>query len=116
LTGGVRNTEWVSVATAAQLMGVCKRQALRRLRQLDRELGGRLLRSLGRKHMPDGVQASKYLVCTRVLLEALRTAPHDVERDIQTLRLEQALIAQRVEVLRRLVRPLVRRGGAENGT
>lgn len=90
-------------------MGLCKRQALRRLLRLDGQFGGRLLRSMGDKHMPGGVQASKYQVSTAVLREALRAEPSDVDRDIQTLRLEQALITQKLETLRRLVRPLVRR-------
>lgn len=102
-------TEWVSVAVAASLMGVCKRQALRRLRRLDRELGGRLLRSIGRKHMPGGVQASKYMVSSRVLLDTLRAPPETAERDFERLRLEQLLIAERLEALRRLVRPLLLR-------
>ena len=110
------STEWVSVAVAAQLMGVCKRQAQRRLRRLDRELGGRLLRSIGRKRMPGGGQASKYLVCTRVLLDALRAGPEDAKRDFERLRLEQVLIAEKLEALRRLVRPLLRRDPGKNGT
>ena len=63
----------------------------------------------GDKRMPDGLQSSKYLVSTAVLREALRVEPSDIDRDIQTLRLEQALITQRLEALRKLVRPLVRR-------
>lgn len=101
---------------AGSLMGVCRRQALRRLRRLDRELGGRLLRSIGRKHMPSGVQSSKYLVSSRVLLDTLRAAPETVERDFERLRLEQLLIAERLEALRRLVRPLVLAARGENGT
>ena len=116
MTGGVRNTEWVSVATAAQLMGVCKRQALRRLRRLDRELGGTLLRSIGRKRMPGGSQASKYVVSTPVLLDALRAGPEDAKRDFVRLRLEQLLIVEKLEALRRVVRPLLRRVADTNGT
>jgi hypothetical protein len=112
----VLNTEWISVAAAASLMGVCKRQALRRLRRKDAEVGGRLLKPIGDKRMPSGVQASKYLVSTAVLREALRTEPGDVQRDIETLRLEQLLITQRVEALRKVVRPLARRLAAGNGT
>lgn len=103
------NSEWVSVSVAASLMGVCKRQALRRLRRLDLELGGRLLRPMGSKRMPGGVQASKYLVSTTVLREALEGAPIDVERDFVRLRLEQLLICEKLEALRRVVRPLMRR-------
>lgn len=97
-------------------MGVCKRQALRRLTRKNAEVGGRLLKPLGDKRMPRGVQASKYLVSTTVLREALRTEPGDVERDIQALRLDQVLISERVEALRRFVRPLARRLAAANGT
>jgi hypothetical protein len=112
----VLNTEWISVAAAASLMGVCKRQALRRLNRKNAEVGGRLLRRIGDKRMPGGVQASKYLVSTTVLREALRGEPSDVQRDIETLRLEQVLISERIEALRKLVRPLARRLTAANGT
>lgn len=97
-------------------MGLCKRQALRRLLRLDGQFGGRLLRSMGDKHMPGRVQPSKYHVSTAVLREALRVERSDVERDILTIRLEQALITQKVETLRRVVRPLMRRGGSRNAT
>jgi len=107
---------WVSVAVAAALMGVCKRQALRRLRRLDVELYGRLLRSIGSKRMPRGRQASKYLVCIAVLREALAGPPSDVQRDFERLRLEQLLIAEKLEALCRRVRPLLRRPTGANGT
>lgn len=110
------NTEWVSVAVAASLMGLCKRQALRRLRRLDGELGGRLLRSIGDKRMPGGLQASKYLVNTAALREALQPTASDLQRDFERLRLEQLLTAQRLEALCRRLRPLLRRQGSENGT
>lgn len=108
-------TEWVSVAVAASLMGLCKRQALRRLRRLDGELGGRLLRAIGDKRMPRGIQASKWLVNTAALREALAPTASTVERDIERLRLEQAITAQRLEALLRRLRPLLRRE-ASNGT
>lgn len=106
----------MSVAVAARLMGLCKRQALRRLRRLDGELGGRLLRSIGDKRMPHGVQASKWLVNTRALREALQPSATDVQRDIERLRLEHALTAQRLEALLRRLRPLLRRESSSNGT
>jgi hypothetical protein len=109
-------TEWVSVAVAASLMGLCKRQALRRLRRLDGELGGRLLRSIGDKRMPRGQQASKLLVNTSALREALEPRASDVERDIERLRLEQVLTAQRLDALCRRLRPLLRRPSSSNGT
>lgn len=108
--------QWITVAAAASLMGVCKRQALRRLARKNAEVGGRLLKPIGAKAMPGGVQASKYLVSATVLREALRAEPSDVQRDIEALRLEQVLIEQKVEALRKLVRPLVRRHAAENAT
>jgi hypothetical protein len=109
-------TEWVSVAVAASLMGLCKRQALRRLRRLDVELGGRLLRSIGDKRMPSGRQASKFLVNTAALREALQPSATDLQRDFERLRLEQALTAQRLEALLRRLRPMLRRQGGANGT
>lgn len=118
LTPGVAlvTTEWVSVAVAASLMGLCKRQALRRLRRLDVELGGRLLRSIGDKRMPSGLQASKLLVNTAALREALQPSATDLQRDFERLRLEQALTAQRLEALLRRLRPMLRRQGGANGT
>lgn len=109
-------TEWVSVAVAASLMGLCKRQALRRLRRLDGELGGRLLRSIGDKRMPRGIQASKWLVNTAALREALEPHAGELQRDFERLRLEQALTAQRLEALCRRLRPLLRRASSSNGT
>ena len=109
-------TEWVSVAVAASLMGLCKRQALRRLRRLDGELAGRLLRSIGDKRMPGGLQASKLLVNTSALREALEPSATDLQRDFERLRLEQALTAQRLEALCRRLRPLLRRASSSNGT
>lgn len=97
-------------------MGVCKRQALRRLARKNAEVGGRLLRRIGDKRMPGGVQASKYLVSTEVLREALRGEPSDLQRDIERLRVEQVLISERLEALRQLVRPIARRLAATNGT
>lgn len=99
----------MSVAVAASLMGLCKRQALRRLRRLDLELGGRLLRSIGDKRMPRGRQASKFLVNTAALREALQPSATDLQRDFERLRLEQALTAQRLEALLRRLRPMLRR-------
>lgn len=109
-------TEWVTVAVAARLMGVCKRQALRRLRRLDGELGGRLLRSLGNKRMPRGPQSSKWLVNTAALREALEPSAGSLERDFERLRLEQAITAQRLEALCKRLRPLLRRASSPNGT
>jgi hypothetical protein len=97
-------------------MGLCKRQALRRLRRLDGELGGRLLRAIGDKRMPAGLQASKLLVNTAALREALQPHATDVQRDIERLRLEQLLTAQRLEALCRRLRPLLRARAGENGT
>jgi hypothetical protein len=100
------NREWISVANAAALMGVCKRQALRVLARRNVELEGRLLRRLGDKRMPSGVQASKYLVSVAVLREAMR--PDDAVRDIERLGLEIMLLRQQLEVIRRVVRSLLR--------
>ena len=109
-------TAWVTVAVAASLMGLCKRQALRRLRRIDAELGGRLLRSIGAKRMPRGAQASKLLVNTAALRDALHPPANSLERDFERLRLEQVLTAQKLEALCRRVRPLLRRPSDSNGT
>lgn len=97
-------------------MGVCKRQGLRRLRRLDGELGGTLLRAIGDKRMPRGIQASKWLVNTAALRAALEPSATDLERDIERLRLEQALTAERLAALVRRLRPLLRRERELNGT
>lgn len=98
--------EWISVAHAAVLMGVCKRQALRLLVRRDAELDGRLLRRLGDKRMPWGVQASKYLVSVTMLRESMR--PDLAERDVESLKLEVALLRQKLTALCRDVRPILR--------
>ena len=94
------NREWITVAVAARMMGVGKRQALRLLVRRDAALGGRLLRALGSKRMPRGVQPSKYHVSVTVLRDALR---HDdaTQRDIEGLRLEVIVLRQQVAALRR---------------
>lgn len=89
-------------------MAIGRRQALRRLVRRDRELGGRLLRSLGCKRMPRGEQPSKYLVSVLVLREALR--PDDAERDIEGLRLEVVILRGQVAALRRAVSRLQPKG------
>lgn len=95
-------------------MGVCKRQALRLLARRDVELHGRLLRRVGNKRMPRGTQPSKYLVSVSVLHEAMR---HETaERDIETLRLEVAMLRQQLSAIRRAVRPLLHPDSAPNET
>ena len=110
----VVNRDWITVAHAASLMGVCKRQALRRLVRRDAELGGRLLRRLGDKRMPRGVQASKYLVSVVMLRESMR--PDDAERDLEHLRLEVSYLRAKLAALSRAVGPILRANGAANGT
>jgi hypothetical protein len=108
------NRDWITVAHAAALLGVSKRQALRRLVRRDAELGGRLLRRLGDKRMPRGVQASKYLVSVAMLSESMR--PDLAERDFVSLRLEVAMLRQQLAALCRDVRPILRSNRASNGT
>lgn len=91
--------EWITVAHAAELMGVCKRQALRLLWRRDADLDGRLLRRVGVKRMPRGDQPSKLLVCVALLCEAMR--PDDVKRDIDCMKLEIALLRQQLSAIRR---------------
>lgn len=97
-------------------MGLCKRQALRRLRRLDADLGGRLLRAIGSKRMPARTQASKFLVCTAVLRQAIAAPPGELQRDLERLRLEQLLTAEKLDALCRRLRPILRRPGNANGT
>jgi hypothetical protein len=110
----VTNREWISVAAAAGLMGVCKRQALRLLVRRDAELDGRLLRRVGEKRMPGGVQASKYLVSVTVLRESLR--PDDAARDLETIRLEVAMMRQQLTALWRAFRARERPASTANAT
>jgi hypothetical protein len=102
----VVNREWISVADAAALMGVCKRQALRLLARRDAELDGRLMQRVGDKRMPSGIQASKYLVSVTILRESMRA--NCAERDIESLRLEVVMLRQQLAALRRAVRRLLR--------
>lgn len=96
-------------------MGLCKRQALRRLRRLDAQHGGRLLRAIGDKRMPGGLQASKYLVNTAALRDVL-DAPNELQRDFERLRLEQLLLSEKVAALCRRLGPILRRPSSSNGT
>lgn len=105
----------MSVAAAAAVMGVCKRQALRLLVRRNEAVGGRLLRSVGNKRMPRGVQSSKYLVSMTVFREAMR--PDDTtKRDLEALTVEVALLRQQVGALRRVVRAIEQGRCAPNGT
>lgn len=96
------------------MMGVCKRQALRRLARRDAELDGRLLRRLGDKRMPRGVQASKYLVSVTVLREAMR--PDDAARDVERLRLEVSALWLQLGSLRRALERRDRQKTGANAT
>jgi hypothetical protein len=110
----VVNREWITVANAASMMGVCKRQALRLLARRDVELEGRLLRRVGDKRMPRGVQPSKYLVSVTVLREAMQ--PDDNKRDIETLRLEVVVLREQMAALRRAVVAKMQPASPPNGT
>lgn len=104
-----RKRHWITVAVAGELLGLGKRGALKRLRKLDADLGGRLLRSIGTKAMPKGVQPSKFLVCLPVLREALDPEVEDQARELSELRVELRLLREKVEALRRAVRHLLPR-------
>lgn len=106
--------EWISVAHAASLMGVCHRQALRLLGRLNLELDGRLMRSVGDKRMPGGVQASKYLVSVTILREAMR--PNCAARDFEALKLEVVMLRQQLTAIRRAVSTLLRLGRVADAT
>jgi len=97
---------WVSVAVAAQMMGVGKRAALIRLRKLDADLDGRLLKPIGTKAMPRGTQASKFLVCLP-LLRARDPEAEEQSREIAQLRVELSEVRSKLESLRKAVRPLL---------
>jgi hypothetical protein len=59
---------WITVAEAAVMMGIGHRGALKRLKQWDAQVAGRLLQSMNVKHMPNGKEtSSKYLVLYEVL-------------------------------------------------
>jgi hypothetical protein len=107
---------WITVAVAASRMGVGHRQALRLLARRNIEVGGRLLRKVGDKCMPRGVQASKWLVSTEVFQELMRPTPAPSERDIADLRAELVLTREKLEALRKAVRPLLRQHAEQNAT
>ena len=96
----------MTVAVAASMMGVGKRAALIRLRKLDAALDGRLLRPLGTKAMPGGAQASKFLVCLP-LLRGLDPDVEDKTREIAQLKADLSEVRQKLEALRKAVRPLL---------
>lgn len=96
------------------MMAVSHRQALRLLVRRNELLEGRLLRSVGNKRMPRGVQPSKYLVSVAVLREAMR--PDDAARDLESLRLEVVLLRLQLAALRRAVRRLTPRGSVADAT
>src|SRR5690349_8882555 len=106
-----RPSKWVTVAVAASLMKLGKRGALKRLRKLDSDLDGRLLKAIGTKSTParTGTQASKYLVCLPVLREAMDPETEDKSRELAELRAELTLVRQKLETLRKAVRPLIGR-------
>jgi hypothetical protein len=98
--------KWVTVAVAAALMDLSERQARRRLKQLDADLDGRLLKAIGTKAMPSGNQPSKYLICLPVLRAAM-DAETDDSAAIVELRAEVTLMRHKLEALRKAVRPLL---------
>ena len=96
------------MAQAATLMGLSKRQTMKRLARMNERVGGRLLKSIGEKRMPSGVQSSKFLVSTEVFLQSMRPAQSDTERDIDRLRVDLVLTMQKVDALRDRLRALDR--------
>ena len=78
-------------------MGLGKRGALKRLKKLDADLEGRLLKPLGTQARPsgNGSQATKYLVCLPALREALDPATEDHSRELAELRAEVSEVKTR---------------------
>lgn len=106
------NAQWITVAQAAALMEIGKRGALKRLVRLNAQMSGRLLRKMGDKRMPRGVQASKYFVSLDVLRESMAPELEVSVRELSELRAEQLLMAEKLEALARAHRRLARRVGA----
>lgn len=75
-----------------------------------------MLRKVGDRRMPNGVQASKWLVSTEVFHSAMQPDPDAAARDIGDLRAEVVLISEKLEALRKLVRPLLRWAAGRDGT
>lgn len=91
----------ISVGRAAQVMGLSRRQALRRFHELNRRCDGRLLHPVGFR--PDG-RPSKFEVDAEVLLELHRGNPDAAREDANDLRsrvddVEQRLVALRNSLL-----------------
>lgn len=97
---------WVTVAVAAKMMSIGKRAALIRLRKLDADLDGRLLKPIGTKAMPKGPRASKYLVCLP-LLRARDPELEEQSREIAQLKAELSEVRSKLESLRKAIRPLL---------
>ena len=94
----MRPERWITLALAAQWMGLPIRRARRRLLALDQLAGGRLIRHLG-----DG-RGCRYWVDRRGLVEILRG--DDLDALDSELRHHERLIQQlrrRVRALERLV-------------
>jgi hypothetical protein len=91
-------------------MGIGKRGALKRLKKLDADLDGRLLKAIGSQAKPTGgSQATKYLVCLPVLREAMDPATEDHSRELAELRAELSVVSRKLEALRKAVKPLLAR-------
>lgn len=89
-------------------MGLGIRGAQKRLKRLDADLDGRLLRAIGTKIMPRGPQPSRLLVNIQVLREAIDPErERDVLDELAEVRAEVSLLSQKLESLRKAVRPLL---------
>jgi hypothetical protein len=106
--------EWITVAQAAVLMKLGKRGALQRLGRLNAQWGGHLLKKIGDKQMPGRVQASKYLVSVEVLRRSMLPTSEATEREIDALKVALATTDEKLEALRKAVRPLLRAKVAAN--
>lgn len=105
-----REPIWISVAVAAQMMGLCERQARRRLKALDAESDGTLLRPIGVKRMPKtGRHAVKFLVCLPVLRAAVAEQAGGPITDILLMRQEIDELRREVDYLRSAVKPFLAR-------
>ena len=95
---------WITVAEAAAMMGLSRRQARRRLRRLDHAVGGMLLLRVSRTG-----NLGNYLVNADLLLAEIRRARTDTTTEIVQLRECQAETSARLDALAARHHQLVRR-------
>lgn len=97
------------------MMGLGKRGARKRLVKLNADLEGRLLKAIGIKITPKGFeQATKYLVSLDVLRQEMTPNSEDHSAELAEVRAELTLMGEKLEALRKAVKPLLTKRRPDN--